>query len=79
MLELSRLLGGSAPLELVNTNHIRAANEQFIFTSKLVDGKFPDYERVIPKNADKSVIGERGELKQAFTHCDSVKQYRGVH
>ena len=81
VLELSRLLGGSAPQELaIGTNHIRAANEQFTFTSKLVDGKFPDYERVIPKNADKSVIGERGELKQAFTRTAilSNEKYRGV-
>ena len=81
VLELSRLLDGSAPLELaIGTNHIRAANEQFTFTSKLVDGKFPDYERVIPKNADKSVIGERGELKQAFTRTAilSNEKYRGV-
>ena len=81
VLELSRLLGGSAPLKLaIGTNHIRAANEQFTFTSKLVDGKFPDYERVIPKNADKSVIGERGELKQAFTRTAilSNEKYRGV-
>ena len=81
VLELSRLLDGSAPLELaIGTNHIRAANEQFTFTSKLVDGKFPDYERVIPKNADKSVIGERGELRQAFTRTAilSNEKYRGV-
>ena len=81
VLELSRLLDGSVPLQLaIGTNHIRATNEQFTFTSKLVDGKFPDYERVIPKNADKSVIGERGELKQAFTRTAilSNEKYRGV-
>ena len=81
VLELSRLLDGSVPLELsIGTNHIRATNEQFTFTSKLVDGKFPDDGRVIPKNADKSVIGERGELKQAFTRTAilSNEKYRGV-
>ena len=81
VLELSRLLDGEAPLELsIGTNHVRAANEQFTFTSKLVDGKFPDYERVIPKNADKSVIGDRAELKQAFTRTAilSNEKYRGV-
>lgn len=81
VLELSRLLDGEAPLELmIGTNHIRAVNEQFTFTSKLVDGKFPDYERVIPKNADKSVMGERAELKQAFTRTAilSNEKYRGV-
>ena len=46
VLELARLLDGNAPLELmIGSNHIQAANEQFTFTSKLVDGKFPDYER----------------------------------
>ena len=77
----SRLLDGDAPLELaIGGNHLRAANEQFTFTSKLVDGKFPDYERVIPKNADKSVIGDRAELKQAFTRTAilSNEKYRGV-
>ena len=50
VLELSRLLDGDAPLELaIGSNHLRAANEQFTFTSKPVDGKFPDYERVIRK------------------------------
>ena len=81
VLELSRLLDGEAPLELaIGTNHLRAANEQFTFTSKLVDGKFPDYERVIPKNADKAVIGDRAELKQAFTRTAilSNEKYRGV-
>jgi len=81
VLELSRLLDGDAPLELtIGSNHIRATNEQFTFTSKLVDGKFPDYERVIPKNADKSVVGDRAELKQAFTRTAilSNEKYRGV-
>ena len=65
---------------IIGTNHIRAANEQFLCTAKLGDGKCPDYERVIPKNADKSVMGERAELKQAFTRTAilSNEKYRGV-
>ena len=81
VLELSRLLDGNAPLELaIGSNHLRAANEQFTFTSKLVDGKFPDYERVIPKNPDKAVVGDRGDLKQAFTRTAilSNEKYRGI-
>ena len=81
VLELARLLDGNAPLELmIGSNHIQAANEQFTFTSKLVDGKFPDYERVIPKSADKSVVGDRAELRQAFTRTAilSNEKYRGV-
>ena len=81
VLELSRLLDGDGSVTLsVGSNHIRAATHQFTFTSKLVDGKFPDYERVIPKNPDKSVVGDRAELKQAFTRTAilSNEKYRGV-
>ena len=81
VLELSRLLEGTTPIALsIGTNHIRATTEQFTFTSKLVDGKFPDYERVIPKNPDKLVVGDRAELKQAFTRTAilSNEKYRGV-
>ena len=81
VLELSRLLEGTTPIALsIGTNHIRATTEQFTFTSELVDGKFPDYERVIPKNPDKLVLGDRAELKQAFTRTAilSNEKYRGV-
>jgi DNA polymerase-3 subunit beta len=81
VLELSRLLDTDESIRLViGSNHIRAANQQFTFTSKLVDGKFPEYERVLPKSADKTVIGQRLELRQAFTRTAilSNEKYRGV-
>ena len=81
VLELSRLLDTDESIRLViGSNHIRAANRQFTFTSKLVDGKFPEYERVLPKSADKTVIGQRLELRQAFTRTAilSNEKYRGV-
>lgn len=81
ILELARLLEGDEKVRLViGTNHVRAANRQFTFTSKLVDGKFPEYERVLPKSPDKSVSGNRLELKQAFTRTAilSNEKYRGV-
>ena len=81
ILELSRLLDGDGSVTLcVGSNHIRAATEQFTFTSKLVDGKFPEYERVLPRSPDKSVSGDRSELRQAFTRTAilSNEKYRGV-
>lgn len=81
ILELARLLDGDGSVSLVmGSNHVRAVTEQFTFTSKLVDGKFPDYERVLPKSPDKSVSGNRLELKQAFTRTAilSNEKYRGV-
>lgn len=82
VMELLRLLGdGSGQLRLIfGSNHIRAFLPDFTFTSKLVDGKFPDYDRVLPKGGDKIIIGNRAELKQAFnrTAILSNEKYRGV-
>jgi DNA polymerase-3 subunit beta len=81
VLELARLLDGDGSVTLiVGSNHIRAVTDQFTFTSKLVDGKFPEYERVLPKSPDKAVSGDRSELKQAFTRTAilSNEKYRGV-
>jgi DNA polymerase-3 subunit beta len=65
---------------VIGSNHIRAMTEDFTFTSKLVDGKFPDYQRVLPRNPDKVVLGSRLELRQAFTRTAilSNEKYRGV-
>ena len=82
VLELSRLLQdeGAEIVIVIGNNHIRATTDEFTFTSKLVDGKFPDYDRVLPKNADKAVLGSREELRQAFTRTAilSNEKYRGV-
>jgi DNA polymerase-3 subunit beta len=82
VLELSRLLhdeDGEVTI-VIGDNHIRATTDNFTFTSKLVDGKFPDYERVLPRSADKVVTGDREELRQAFarTAILSNEKYRGV-
>ena len=80
--ELSRLLsddGGDIDLTF-GQNHIRAKIPEFTFTSKLVDGKFPDYNRVLPKGGDRVMIGDCQLLKQAFTRVSilSNEKYRGV-
>jgi DNA polymerase-3 subunit beta len=82
VLELSRLM--DEPEESVDVtlsaNHIRVTSEGYTFTSKLVDGKFPDYERVLPRGGDKVIFGARAELKQAFSRTAilSNEKYRGV-
>lgn len=82
VIELSRLLDDSEEsVEIViGSNHMRAVTDAFTFTSKLVDGKFPDYERVLPKGGDKIVFGTRSELKSAFARTSilSNEKYRGV-
>ncbi|GAB2787875.1 DNA polymerase III subunit beta [Halomonas shantousis] len=82
VLELVRLLDGSdEPVELtLGDNHIRANTGEYTFTSKLVDGKFPDYERVVPRGGDKAFVAERAELRQVLSRTAilSNEKYRGV-
>ena len=82
VLELGRLLDESeqkVDVE-ISSNHIRLKLGDTSFTSKLIDGKFPDYQRVIPKNIDKTVLADRDELKQALqrTSILSNEKYRGI-
>lgn len=82
VLELARLLldEDADVAVVIGSNHIRATTSDFTFTSKLVDGKFPDYQRVLPRSPDKIVIGSRLDLRQAFTRTAilSNEKYRGV-
>jgi hypothetical protein len=57
-----------------------AVTGDFIFTSKLVDGRFPDYRRVLPKNPDKHLEAGCDLLKQAFARAAilSNEKFRGV-
>ena len=56
IIELSRLLGEHEVSVAMGSNHIRVTGEDYCFTSKLVDGAYPDYDRVLPKGGDKIVI-----------------------
>lgn len=82
VLEMARLLmeDDEDIAIVIGSNHIRATTDDFTFTSKLVDGKFPDYQRVLPRSPSKIVIGSRLDLRQAFTRTAilSNEKYRGV-
>ncbi|HUL47851.1 MAG TPA: DNA polymerase III subunit beta [Steroidobacteraceae bacterium] len=81
VLELQRILGTEGNIELaVGSNHIRAQIGDIRFTSKLIDGRFPEYGRVIPANPSRTVEAERESLKQALqrTAILSNEKYRGV-
>ncbi|WP_019615296.1 DNA polymerase III subunit beta [Psychromonas ossibalaenae] len=64
----------------IGQNNLRAIINGFVFTTKLVDGRFPDYRRVIPRNGDKELISGRETLKQAFSRAAilSNEKFRGV-
>ncbi|GAB3025995.1 DNA polymerase III subunit beta [Bowmanella dokdonensis] len=80
--EISRLIeNDDKSLKVqVGANHIRIFSTDFIFTSKLVDGRFPDYRRVLPKDGDKVVEASKEVLKQAFSRASilSNEKFRGV-
>ena len=70
VLELARLLTTEdAELRVrVGTNAVQLAVDNVRFTSKLIDGKFPDYGRVIPdaESCDKRLSLDRESLRQSL-------------
>ena len=81
VLELQRILGTEDTIELaVGTNHVRAQIGEIRFTSKLIDGRFPEYGRVIPSNPPRTVEADRETLRQALqrTAILSNEKYRGI-
>ncbi len=81
VLELQRLLGDEEVVELaIGANHIRAKVGDIRFTSKLIDGRFPDYDRVIPKPNGNKLRADRDYLRSALQRAAilSNEKYRGV-
>jgi DNA polymerase-3 subunit beta len=81
VLEIQRLLEDEGQVTIqIGTNHIRLQGVTFTMTSKLVDGRFPDYRRVLPKDGDKFVKAPREVLKNAFSRAAilSNEKFRGV-
>jgi DNA polymerase-3 subunit beta len=68
VLELLRMLSDSDDMvELaLGKNHIRLVKGSMIFTSKLIDGRFPDYMAVIPKGTDRHIKIQRGNFMLAL-------------
>ncbi len=81
VLELQRLLDGDGDLELqFGSNHIRIQLEGIRFTSKLIDGRFPEYERVIPQDTSNQLTADREVFRGALqrTAILSNEKYRGI-
>ncbi|MDE0789790.1 MAG: DNA polymerase III subunit beta [Woeseiaceae bacterium] len=81
VLELQRLLSGDGDLNIeLGSNHIRIQLDGIRFTSKLIDGRFPEYDRVIPKESSNELKADRMEFKNALqrTAILSNEKYRGI-
>ena len=81
VLELQRLMSGDGSLNIeLGPNHIRIQLEGIRFTSKLIDGRFPEYDRVIPKESSNELTADREAFKASLqrTAILSNEKYRGI-
>lgn len=80
--ELVKLLDApEQPVTLqIGSSNVRAEVNNYVFTSKLVDGRFPDYRRVMPQNTTKTLETSCDELRSAFSRAAilSNEKFRGV-
>ncbi len=82
VLELNRLLADSDEPLLIElaTNQIRFQFNNINLVSKLIDGKFPDYERVIPATLKNLLVLNRATLLQSMVRAAILtnEKFRGV-
>ncbi|MBS1189875.1 MAG: polymerase beta subunit [Rhodocyclaceae bacterium] len=82
VLELNRLLADNdEPLNITLTaNQVRFAFGSIVLVSKLIDGKFPDYERVVPATLKNHMVAGRQLLMQAMQRAAILtnEKFRGV-
>ncbi len=83
VLELSRLLRSDSQVELslqISQNHLRVQIGDLRFTSKLVDGRYPDYQAAVPAKGQISVDIDRKAFKDLLTRVAilSNEKFRGV-
>jgi DNA polymerase-3 subunit beta len=82
VLELNRVLEDiDEPLNvIVGQGFLRVDRERIVMTTKLIDGRFPDYEAVIPMATDKALIINRSAMTHALQRAAilSNEKYRGV-
>lgn len=67
--ELLRLLNGiddEQVLLAASKSQIKVLTKQFVFSSKLIEARFPPYARAIPKNQDKSILLDGANLKRSL-------------
>jgi DNA polymerase-3 subunit beta len=77
--EIQRLIEngeGEIAIEL-SAGKIRLTIGNVVLTSKLIDGTFPDYARVIPLNNDKSLVVDKKDFEAAVDRVSTVASERG--
>jgi DNA polymerase-3 subunit beta len=77
--ELQRLIeNGESEISVeLSTSKIRFTLGDVMLTSKLIDGTFPDYARVIPLNNDKELKVDKTDFEMAVDRVSTVSSERG--
>ena len=82
VIELLKVLDGNdgEVKLLISDNHFQVQGANGTFTSKLIDGRYPDYERVLPENTNKVVIADRELLRQGLARSAILctDRFKGV-
>lgn len=71
--EIRRIIDGADSIKIsVSKAKIRVVNNNTTILSKLIDGEFPDYEKVLPKNNDNIAIINKKSLFDAVDRVSIV-------
>lgn len=80
--ELSRLLADEEGTILlkITRNHLQVSINNIQFTSKLIDGQYPDYRLVMPRKCDNHLVSNKKKLQQALQRVSvlSTEKFKGV-
>lgn len=82
-LELSRILESSSDVSVrvqLSENHIRVEKDNVRFTSKLIDGKYPDYKAAVPGNTTLKIQLDRMVFRDTLARVAilSNEKFRGI-
>ena len=64
----------------LNNSHLSIQTDNYQFISKLIDGRYPEYQKVIPNNLDKVVILDKQSFSEILTRTAilSNEKFRGI-
>ena len=79
--EMGRLFSDGGEVKLsFGSGYIRVDSANASLVATLIDGKYPDYQRVIPTGLDGIITADRSEMISAFSRASILanEKYRGV-
>lgn len=81
VIELTRFLQEDQQARVqINPNHARVNGSGWVFTTKLIDGRFPDYQKVIPESLATHLVVDRSTIQDVLSRIAILtnEKFRGV-